>query len=224
MKYLREIEGCALFDGVSAEQLEGLLDCLQARPSSFSKGETILEEESVLSAMGLLLEGEVHIVKEDYLGNRNIIAIIKPSDLFGESYACSDGEKLNVNVICAKDCQVLFLNTQSILERCQNFCESHRLLVSNLMHIMAAKNILLSKKLDHLTKRTTREKVLSFLSEKSMEKRSLTFEIPFNRQQMADFLCVDRSALSRELMKLKEEGYLDYDKNQFRLNRQWISS
>ncbi len=206
-----------IFKGLDENEIESVLKSLKSRLVKYSKDEVIFETGSVIKEMALLLSGSIHITKLDYLGNLNIIAVIKPGDLFGESYAISKGEKLGVTALSETDSELLMIDVSSIYSEKSLGVPGFTKFSMNLMNILAHKNIIMSKKLDHLTKRSLREKIMSYLSEISIKENSLQFKIPLNRQQMADYLCVDRSALSRELMKLKAEGNLDYHKNIFTL-------
>ncbi|WP_425539054.1 Crp/Fnr family transcriptional regulator [Microaceticoccus formicicus] len=206
-----------IFKGLDENEIESVLKSLKSRLVKYSKDEVIFETGSVIKEMALLLSGSIHITKLDYLGNLNIIAVIKPGDLFGESYAISIGEKLGVTALSETDSELLMIDVSSIYSEKSLGVPGFTKFSMNLMNILAHKNIIMSKKLDHLTKRSLREKIMSYLSEISIKENSLQFKIPLNRQQMADYLCVDRSALSRELMKLKAEGNLDYHKNIFTL-------
>lgn len=169
--------------------------------------------------MGLVLEGAVHIIKEDFWGNRSIIARIGPGELFAEAFSCAEIPSLPVSAAAVTDCTVLSINYRKIITVCSHACVFHTRLIHNMLHILALKNQMLMDKLGYLTKRTTREKLLSYLSAQAVQTGSSRFFIPFDRQELADFLCVERSAMSAELSRLKKEGLLDYRKNEFTLNQ-----
>lgn len=206
-----------IFKGLDEIEIESVLNTLKSRLINYKKDEVIFEMGTTISEMALLISGSIHITKLDYLGNLNIIAVIKPGDLFGESYAISKGEKLGVTAISETDSELLMIDVSGIYSEKSLGVPGFTKFSMNLMNILANKNIIMSKKLDHLTKRSIREKIMSYLSEISIKENSSKFTIPLNRQQMADYLCIDRSALSRELMKLKAENTLDYHKNTFKL-------
>lgn len=211
------LEKTQLFKGMEIDETTRLLSELDSEVKSFNKGETILETGEINRKIALIIDGIIHITKLDYYGNLNIIAVVKPGELFGESYALSDNEKLGVSAVSETESRILFIDVEKFNDERITELSYFKIFYMNLMHILANKNIQMSKKLDHLTKRSIREKIISYLSQVSIEKGSSNFEIPLNRQQMADYLCIDRSALSRELMSLKSDNYIDYHKNTFTL-------
>lgn len=204
-----------LFAGIGPEELPALLSCLGAGKRCYRKHELILRSGETTSSICFVLEGAVHIVKEDFWGTRSLIAKAGQGDFFGETYACCPQTPLGVAAEAAEDCALLFLNAGRILTSCSSACPFHQRLIRNLLAALAQKNLMLTKKMEHLSKRSIREKLLSYLSDVSIQAESPEFTIPFNRQQLADYLYVDRSALSAELSKLKKEGLLDYRKNWF---------
>lgn len=206
-----------LFAGLKPEEIKSVLTCLSAAEQTYQKGEYIFENGQKITSMGLVLSGSVHILRDDFWGVRNIIGEAAAGDLFGEAYACAFREKLEVEVVAAESCSVLFLNVGRVLSTCSAACEFHGRLIRNLLSVLAGKNLMLTGKIDHISKRTTREKLLSYLSAVSEQSGSSAFEIPYNRQQMADYLCVDRSAMSNELSRMQKEGLLAFHKNSFRL-------
>lgn len=216
-KYLETIKKSPLFRGISKEEIAVMLDCLAAKSREYAKNEFVLRFGESADAIGVVLAGSVHIIKEDFWGNRNIIAKIGPGQIFAESYACIPGAALGVSVAAAEPCAVMFMNVRRVLATCGSACEFHSRLVRNLLSVLAEKNLLFNEKLTHMTQRTTRQKLLSYLSAESLRLGSPEFAIPFNRQQLADYLSVDRSAMSNELSKMRDEGLLDFNKNHFRL-------
>lgn len=207
----------ALFSGIEPKEILSMLSCLLSYTTHYDKGQTILQYGDNVTHVGMVLTGTVLITKDDFWGNRTIIAESTTGSLFAETYACISSQPLEVNVIAASACDVLFLDFRKILTVCSCSCEFHTQLIHNLLSVLAKKNIMLTKKMEHMSQKTTQEKLLSYLSNESFLARSSTFEIPFNRQQLADYLSVDRSAMSHELGKLKTEGILDYSKNKFTL-------
>ena len=165
--------------------------------------------------MALLLEGCIHIQKEDYWGNLSILSEISEGQIFGEVYACLGSDEILNNAVAVKPGKVLFLDVKRILTMCLSACQFHGRLIRNLLAVLAQKNKMLTRKLEHMSRRTTREKLLSYLSEQSQRAGSPVFDIPFNRQQLADFLSVDRSAMSAELCRMRDEGILSFDRNHF---------
>ncbi len=203
-----------LFLGIEGSERESLLGCLQAVRRRFKKGEMIFSAGDAPS-VGLLQSGAVQVTAEDPMGNRAIIGRMEAGDLFGEAFACAGAARMPFSVEAALDSEVLLIDVKKILITCPTACPFHSRLIENLMAILARKNIMLGAKIRHLSRRSTREKLLSYLSEQAREAGARSFSIPYNRQELADYLCVDRSAMSAELSKLKAEGFLDYDKNQF---------
>ena len=216
--YLSVIKKSPLFSGITGEETEDMLGCLSAQHKKYKKGQFIFRTGETISAVGMVLSGSVHIIKEDFWGNRTIIAEVSPGSLFGETFACLKSEALGVSVLAAEHSEIIFLDVQRIMTVCTSACEFHTRLIRNLLSVLAEKNMMLTKKIEHIAKRTTREKLLSYLSAESLKNNNASFEIPFNRQQLADYLCVDRSAMSNELCKLRDEGMLTFEKNNFSLN------
>lgn len=205
-----------LFAGVAEGEISSIMACLSASERDYKKGEYVFGCGENISSMGLVLNGAIHILKDDFWGTRTIIGEASEGELFGEAYACAIKELLEVDVVAAQDCKILFLDVAHILTTCSSACEFHTRMIRNLLSVLAQKNLMLTRKIDHMAKRTTREKLLSYLSAESKKAGGGVFEIPFNRQQLADYLCVDRSAMSGELGKLKEKGLIDFDRSKFR--------
>jgi len=218
-EYLPILRQTPLFRGLSDAQVLTMLGCLSATRRSYPKGAYVLREGDRVDAFGLLLEGSVHIVQEDFWGNRNIITGIGVGEVFAESYACLADAPLAVSAIAQENATVLYLNVRRLLTTCATACEYHNGVIHNLVAMLAAKNLRMNEKVQHITQRTTREKLLSFLSAESRRVGSAAFSIPFNRQQLADYLSVDRSAMSSELCKLRDEGQLRFQRDQFELLR-----
>ncbi|QHI73371.1 Crp/Fnr family transcriptional regulator [Aminipila terrae] len=216
-KYLYILKNNPLFARIDENDLESMLVCLSATVKDYSKNEIILMAGDKISKVGIVVEGSVQIVKEDILGNRNIIAQIDTGQIFAEAFSCAVTEKLPVSVIASANCTVMFIDYKRIIYTCNNSCIFHHKLLENMLGILARKNILLNNKIEHISKRTTREKALSFLFSQAQQQEKRAFRIPFNRQELADYLCVDRSALSNELSKLREEGIIEFNRNEFQL-------
>lgn len=206
-----------LFQGISENEIDILLKCLKAETLNYQKGEFILHRGSPIHKMGLVITGIVHIVKEDFWGNRVIIGRAGPGQIFAESYACLSDEALTVSVIASKSTQVMFLDIGRILSVCTAACGFHTRLIQNLLTVLAKRNLMLTQKVEHMAQKTTREKLLSYLSSEAQRAGKSKFVIPYNRQELADYLSVDRSAMSTELSKLQREGILQCEKNKFQL-------
>lgn len=216
-KYLEILKRCPLFEGIEDENLLRMLNCFGAKVECFDKKYTIFAEGSHAKHMGILLSGEAQVVQFDYYGNKSILAGVEPSEMFVEAFACANVESLPVAVIATEPSVVLFVDCNHILHTCSNNCGFHQRLILNLVQDLAAKNISFHQKVEITGKRTTREKLMTYLSLQSKRAGSTVFEIPFDRQELADYLEVDRSGLSAEISKLKREGLIDCTKNRFEL-------
>lgn len=210
----------SLFQGFTEDEVQGMLSCLSARTASYKKGEFIFYMGDLISSVGMVLHGSVQVIREDVWGNCQILAKMGEGQLFGESYACSGKEPLMVSVVALQESKILFMDVRKMLTVCSSACQFHSRLIQNLLSVMAGRNLILTAKIDHISQKTIREKVMSYLSWQSKKLGSPSVEIPFNRQQLADYLAVDRSALSAELSKMRKEGLIEYERNYFTLIRQ----
>lgn len=213
---LEKIKDSVLLQDIKVEELSSMLGCLRGVIKHYKKGEEVLSEGAEIKKFGLLTEGKLQIVQYDYLGNKSILSIIEPKQIFAEAYAYVN--KLpSMNVEALVDSTVLFLDSDKLSSPCQNCCSFHKQLVKNLLFIISNKNVNLTEKIECMAKRTTKEKLLTFLSLESIKQNSKEFYIQYDRQGLADYLGVERSAMSAELSKLKNEGILEYNKNWFKL-------
>ena len=204
-----------IFFGISEEETEKMLHCLEVRPETYQKDEYILRAGDRVEAFGVVITGKVMIIQEDFWGNRNILVAVGAGHCFAETFACSPGAVLNVSVIAETNVQVLFLNVKRILTTCPSTCSHHSRMIRNLLSELAEKNLRLNEKITHLGQRSRRAKILSYLSAEAQRHGSAEFDIAFSRQQLADYLSVDRSGLSMELSRMQEEGLLEYRKKHF---------
>ena len=211
------LQKCELFMGIEQDKLSFLLGCLSSKKRSYHKGEVIFLSGSPVKSIGIVLEGQVQVVHDDVFGNRTIVAKLAQGDLFGEAFACAKTIRLPVSVEAVSPCNILLIDYQKVISTCPTACPFHVSLIENMVSILASKNVLISRKLELLSKRTTRDKILSFLSWQAEKTSKTAFVIDFNRQDMADYLCVDRSAMSAELGRLRDEGILEFHKNEFKL-------
>lgn len=209
-----------LFRGLRVEEIHSVLACLNTQAQSFDKGEVLCRAGEPVSNMGLVLTGSVNIVVNYYWGGSNIFGHIGPGELFAESYAAIPGRELLVDVVAVEPVEVLFLPFLRLTETCANSCPFHSRTIHNLLQIMAGKNLHLSIRMMHTASRSIRSRLLSYFSEQAVQNGSNQFTIPFSRQQLADYLGVDRSALSNELSKMQKDGLISYRKNQFILTEQ----
>jgi len=216
-QYLPVIKRSQLFEGMTESEIYDIISCRGGHVRKFEKGEYISREGDAFREIGLVLSGSVCLVSEDYWGNRNIIDMAGESELFGEMLAYIGEQTLSVSFQAAEACEVLFLGASEISMTCAKSCEFHQKMIQNMLRILARRALALTDRIEHTSKRTTREKLLSYLSKQSRQNKSQYFDIPFSRQQLADYLSVDRSALSNELSKLRNEGVLDFERNRFKL-------
>ena len=194
-----------------------MLGCLDARVRRAARGEAIFPEGGPADRVGILLSGEAQVVRDDFYGNRTIRAVLSPGELFGETFACAGVERMPVTVEATKDAEVLLIRLRRITETCSNACEFHNRMVMNLLKAIAAKNLQLNRKLEITGRRTTREKLLAYLTAQAGQAGSSRFTIPLDRQGLADYLGVERSALSAEIGRLRREGVLESERSSFRL-------
>lgn len=207
---------CPLFSGAE-ENINELLGCLNPKTAKYDKNEVVFCEGERLTQIGIVLSGAVQLERLDYNGNRSIITTVEEGELFGESFACSENFTLNADIVAATDCEIMFIDCKKIICTCCNSCAFHNQMIHNLLRIVATKNIILNQKAEITSKRTTREKLLTYLNQQAKKQKSRTFLIPYDRQSLADFLEVDRSGLSSEIGKLQKEGILKSRKNKFEL-------
>lgn len=217
IKDFHNISQVALFADISEAELSSLLLCLSAQQKTYQKGETIFAAGSAAELVGIVLTGQVQIVHDDYYGNRTIIAEIDAGQMFGETYTCAKDTALPFSVIAKADSSILLIDYRRIITTCSKACVYHNKLVYNMLQIIVDKNLTLNQKIMFLSKRSTREKLLAFLSAQAQKASSSEFLISFTRQELADFLSLDRSAMSHELCKLRDEGILEFQKNHFKL-------
>ena len=213
--FLPVIRSAQLFSGISEEELTAMLSCLRAEKKDFQKEAFILRAGDTADSIGLVLSGTVLIIQEDIWGNRNILSKAGPGQTFAAAYACAPGSRLNVSVIAETPGTALFLNVKRVLNVCPSACAHHSRIIRNLLGELAEKNLRFNEKLTHMGQRTTRSKIMSYLSAEAQRLGTYEFDIPFSRQQLADYLAVERSGLSLELGKMKKDGLLDYRKNHF---------
>jgi CRP-like cAMP-binding protein len=206
-----------LFEGITPKELQTLLSCVGMSAKSVKKGKTVIAQGARIESLGIVVSGRVQVSRNDYDGNRVIMADIGPSQVFAESFVCAGIERSPVTVVASEDASILFLPFARLMTSCESACGFHRRLIVNLVGLLARKNLFLNSRLDIIARRTTREKVLAFLDLESRKAGALEFDIPFSRNELADYLAVDRSALSRELGAMRDEGLIAFTKARFSL-------
>lgn len=206
-----------LFQGTRPDEIQAMLQCLKAVLKCYPKDAILLHAGETTHVMGLVLSGSVHIENIDVWGNKSILSLVTKGQIFAETYACVPDEPMMVSATTASACTVLFLDMAHLLCTCQNSCTHHNQIIQNLLMVSARKNLSLSRRILHTSPKSIRARVISYLSDQAAREGSLEITIPFNRQQLADYLEVDRSALSNELSKMQKEGLLTINRNTFRL-------
>lgn len=214
-KYYNQIKNSSVFYGMNDEELRGLLECFNARIKTYESGEIIIRQGDMISNIYLVLEGAVNIEKDSYWGRRIIVSRLNPNDNIALAFVASKNIESSIDAVAATDSKLLLLNYAKCTSMCQNACTRHKVLINNLFEILSKENIDLLQKIENLSQKTIRDKLLTYLSNEARKNRSYTFEIPFNRQDLADYLNIDRSAMSFELSKLQKDGIINYDKNKF---------
>ena len=213
--FLSVFRSSQLFSGISEDELTAMLSCLDVRKEDFPKEAFILRAGDTVESIGIVLSGSILIIQEDIWGNRNILSKAGPGQTFAVAFACAPGFVSNVSVLAETPVAAMFLNVKRILNICPSTCDHHSRIIRNLLGELAEKNLHLGEKLTHIGQRTTRAKLMSYLSAEAQRLGTYEFDIPFSRQQLADYLAVERSGLSLELGKMRKEGLLDFHKNHF---------
>jgi len=212
--YFDVLQKCGLFDGLNAADLTALLRCLGAESKHIAKGQSVLRAGDAPSAIGIVLAGQLHIVRDDYYGNRSLDAVLAPGELFAEALCYAEVAESPVTVTASCDSVILLLRGQRILRSCERACAFHAQCIENMLRTIANKNLRLQSRMEILSLKSIRARVLRYL-EPFCPKQHSGFTIPLNRAELADYLCVERSALSHELARMQGEGLILYRKNWF---------
>ncbi|WP_130871069.1 Crp/Fnr family transcriptional regulator [Intestinimonas massiliensis (ex Afouda et al. 2020)] len=218
-EYLEILRRSPLFRGIGPEELSALLDCMGGRPRRMKKGDTILSAGEPATHLGIVLAGRVQVSRLKADGQRIVMGEIRPGHLFAESFACARAEALPVTVTAGADGAVLLLDSRRLSSPCSAACSFHSRLISNLLSVLAHKNLSLADKVEYLSGRNIRERLLAYLEDLCLKAGKNTVTVPFDRQALADYLCVDRSALSRAIGQLRQEGILEADRGKFTLKQ-----
>lgn len=211
------LEKCPLFDGIRAEDLSAMMGCIGGRTVTVHRGQVILREGDPATQVGMVLSGAVQMVRQDYYGNRSLVAQIGPAELFGESYACAGIASLPISIVADMDSTVLMMDCRRMITTCSSACEFHNRIIFNLLRVVATKNLVFDQKIQITAQRTTREKLMTYLLHQAKLHGSSSFIIPYDRQELADYLEVERSGLSAEISKLRKERVLESEKSRFTL-------
>ena len=218
-KYFDLLLSSSLFAGIDREEISSMLGCLGARIAEFSKNDPVFLEGDAAGFLGFVLEGSVQIVQDDFYGNRSILTHAEQGDLFAETFACANMDTMPVSAYAVKNSKVVFFSCQKMLTVCSSACSFHNRLVKNLLTVVAQRNLNLSNKITVMSQKTTKEKLMAYLLDQAKKTGSLEFTIPFDRQALADYLGVERSAMSTELTKLRKAGVLDCKGSHFQIYR-----
>ena len=216
-KYFNQIKNSPLFFGMNEDELRGILECFNARLKSYETGEMIIRQSDVITSLYLVLEGEVNIEKDTYWGRRIIISKLGVNDNIAMSFVACKAVESTIDAVAAENTKLLVLNYEKCTSMCQNACTRHKVLINNMFEILAKENLELLQKIENVSQKSIRDKLLTYLSNEARKNKNNSFEIPFNRQDLADYLNIDRSAMSFELSKLQKEGLIQYEKNRFLL-------
>ena len=216
-KYLPILKNCLLFQGIDDEHLLKMLTCRDAKVISFDKKYTVFAEGSPARYVGILLSGSLQMLQIDYYGNRSILSHVKPSEVFAEEFACAELPSLPISVVANEPSEVMLIECSRILHTCSNNCGFHQQLIFNMMKNLADKTLHFHQKIEVVSQRTTRDKLMTYLSQEAKKKGCHSFDIPYDRQELADYLEIDRSGLSVEISKLKKEGIIESHKKHFEL-------
>lgn len=216
-KYFMVLRSCQLFHDIEDKKITPMLGCLGAKIKSYKKGETILAEGDPAVYFGIVLSGSAQIVQNDFYGNRNIVTVIEPSQIFGEAFSCAGLKKLPVDVVSSDNTDILLIDAQRITGSCSNACQFHSQMIFNLLKVVSRKNLIFHQKIEITSKRSTRDKLLAYLMLQAKKSGSNHFVIPYDRQELADYLEVERSGLSAEISKLRAEGKIECKRSEFTL-------
>ncbi len=216
-EYIPEMERSPLFRGIAREDLLGVLSCVGAHTKTFEKGQFIYLQDDHILSVGVVLSGAVQMIREDVWGNKALLLRMQPGELFGETFVCGGIHNKLVSFVAGERCRVLFVPFRQALTTCSQSCDFHRRLIENMVGAIAEKNLALMEKVDLICKKNLREKIWEYLTRRSEEAGAMEFEIPLGRVQLAEYLHADRSALTRELKFMAQEGLIDYQRNHFRI-------
>lgn len=216
-EYIPELQQMPMFHGIDKKDTESILNCLGAYIKDYKKEQYIFLCEDNVDAVGIILEGKVHMIREDLWGNKTLLVSMIKGDLFGETFACGVNRNATVSFLAATDSKIIFLPFSHVMYSCSMACKFHHRLIENMVTLIAAKNVALMDKVDIISKKTLREKIYTYLLQEAGKQNSTYFDISLGRVQLAEYLCADRSALTRELNMMQEEGLIDYEKNSFHI-------
>ena len=208
-KYFEILSQCPLFQGIEQQDLDDIIGCLNGKTVDVPKGTPVFLEGEPARFVGVVLLGTVQVIREDYYGNRSVMTVLQSGDLFAEVFSCTGYETMPVSAIALTDSEVLLLDCRRVFTSCSGSCHFHNQLLKNLLQGMAQKNLALTRKIRYMSQKTTKDKLMAYLLDQAKQQDSREFVIPHNRQSLADYLGVERSAMSVEISKLKKSGQID---------------
>lgn len=215
--YLPILSSLPLFYGIREVELQNMLGCLGGYIKTYKKDEFIIMKEDEVNHVGIILKGKVQMIREDLWGNRSVLVLLHQGELLGETFVCGEQEKSTVSFQTGAETILLLLPFKKVMCSCSMACTFHHRLIENMVTLIANKNVALMDKVDVLSKKSLREKIATYLMQEAVKNKSTYFDLPLGRVQMAEYLCADRSALTRELNVMKEEGLIDFERNSFRV-------
>lgn len=218
-EYLSRLKDFRLFDKIETDQLPAMLKCLSAVHRAVRKSEFIFLDGDRLEQIGVLLKGSVYMIKEDIWGGKTILSSIGSGDLFGESFVCGGFSNSTVSFQAMTDCEILLLPFHKVICSCSHTCAFHQQLIENMVKIIARKNVFMLNQIDILSKKTIRERVLAWLSQQTQQSAGRPPVAPMGRTELAEYLCVDRSALTREIAHMEKDGLIRSDQSAFYLKK-----
>ncbi len=216
-KWIKTLKRVELFKDFEIDELNKMLMCICPKITSYKKKEYVTIAENRFTGIGIVLEGEVIVTKENAAGNRVIMAKLKEGDIFGEMMAFSGYNKWAATVVASTDCTVIFLPPEKIVGNCSNICRGHKLLIQNMLSLISKKALGLNRKVEYLVIKSIRRKISVYLLEQYNKTGRFTFIVPLKRNELAEFLNVSRPSLSREIIKMKEEGIIDFYRSTFKI-------
>ena len=212
-KIFEAVKSNPLFEGIAFSDFESMLTCMSAKTVFYRKNDVILLSGDTVNFVGLVLSGSIQVLKEDIDGHVMLLNELGVSEIFGEVFACAGIDHSPVTVRAKEDAEILFIDYRKIIVSCTTACPFHTKLIENMLKLIAVKSLTLNQRIEILSRRTTREKLLTFFDmQRGMAKK---FSIPYNREELAQYLCVDRSAMSNELSKMRDDGLIRYNRNEF---------
>jgi len=215
--YFPELQSMPIFYGIEEKDMKTMLNCLSAYIRDYKKDQYIILCQDEVKVVGIILSGKVQMIREDLWGNKTLLVSMCKGELFGETFSCGAHRKATVSFLASADAKILFLSFEHIMQSCSMACKFHHRLIENMVTLIASKNIALMDKVDILSKKTLREKIATYLLQQAGKQNKTYFDIPFGRVQLAEYLCADRSALTRELSTMRDEGLIEYEKNSFHI-------